>query len=149
MSDDTRPDAFIQWKGTDACLDLYCTCGGQFHFDGYFAYELTCGRCGQTYELPNTFRLNPVEPSRRMKLVFDEQEVIGPGEFEILWPHPEFTGAEPGELIEVYDEVEHCARSAYVTFLGAAPKGNGTMALLLRNTGHGPGGQVMPSSGGE
>ena len=55
-SDKERPDAFIQWKGTDACLDVYCTCGEQFHFDGYFAYELTCGRCGQTYELPNTLR---------------------------------------------------------------------------------------------
>ena len=56
MSDKERPDAFIQWKNTDSCIDLYCTCGEQFHFDGYFAYELTCGRCGQTYELPNTLR---------------------------------------------------------------------------------------------
>ena len=104
MSDDSRPDAFIQWKGTDACLDLYCTCGEQFHFDGYFAYELTCGNCGQTYELPNTFRLNPVEPSRGLTLVFDDREVIKEGVFEIPWPRPGFTAVKSGDIIEVHDE---------------------------------------------
>lgn len=51
---------FVQWKGTDACLDLYCACGQNLHFDGYFASELTCGRCMQTYELPYMLPLKPV-----------------------------------------------------------------------------------------
>ena len=139
VSDDTRPDAFIQWKGTDACLDLYCTCGEQFHFDGYFAYELTCGHCGQTYELPNTFRLNPVEPSRGLTLVFDDRGVIEDGEFEIPWPRPEFDAVKSGGIFEVHDDPKDGgSRSAYVDFLGASPNGDGTMTLKVRNRGNGP-----------
>ena len=86
MSDDVRPEVFLQWKGTDACLDLYCTCGKQFHFDGYFADELTCGNCGQTWELPHMLQPEAIEPSRGFKIVFDGCEVIGDGEFGIPWP---------------------------------------------------------------
>ena len=139
MSSDTRPDAFIPWKGTDACLDLYCTCGEQFHLDGYFAYELTCGHCGQTYELPNTFRLNPVEPSRGLTLVFDDREVIKEGVFEIPWPRPEFAAVKSGEIIEVHDEPGGGgSRSAYADFLGVTANGNGTMTLTVRNRGGRP-----------
>ena len=132
---DNRPDAFIQWKGTDACIDLYCTCGEQFHFDGYFAYELTCGQCGQTYELPNMLRVHPVDPSRGLKLVFDETEIIRDGEFGIPWPRAEFDAVKPGEIFEIYDEVDCSTRSAYVTFIRAEPIAGGTMKLIVRNKG--------------
>jgi hypothetical protein len=142
MTDKDRPDAFIQWKGTDACLDLYCTCGEQFHFDGYFAYELTCGYCGQAYELPNTVRIHPVEPSRQLKLVFDgdwegapKDGYIRDGEFDIPWPQPSFGAAKPGETFEVYDEVFGGTRSAYVKFIRATPTEGGTMILTVQNTG--------------
>lgn len=52
-----RPSAFIQWKGTSACLDLHCACGQDLHFDGEFAYELTCGVCGRAWELPTVLVL--------------------------------------------------------------------------------------------
>ena len=134
MSDKERPDAFIQWKGTDACIDVYCTCGEQFHFDGYFAYELTCGACGQTYELPNTLRVHPVEPSRGLHLVFDDREVIQPGEFDVPWPRAEFGAVESGGgIFEIHDEIEGGSRVAYVDFLGAASNGDGTMTLRVRN----------------
>lgn len=45
--------AFIQWKGTDVCLDFYCECGEVGHFDGYFAYELKCPTCGVIWEMPH------------------------------------------------------------------------------------------------
>jgi hypothetical protein len=138
VSDAERPDAFIQWKGTDACLDLYCTCGAQFHFDGYFAYELTCGNCGQTYALPNTLRIYPVVPSRPLMIIFDEVEVIRDGEFEIPWRGPEFTGAVPGDTIEVYDTVAHSQRGAYVKLVKAVQAGDGTTTLLVANTGTTP-----------
>lgn len=134
MSDDTRPDAFIQWKGTDACLDVYCGCGGQFHFDGYFAYELTCGRCGQTYELPNTLRIHPVEPSRGLSLVFDGVKVITGGEFAIPWPRGEFSAVEIGGTFEVRDEHQR----AYVTLVKAEAAGNEAMTLTVRNQGARP-----------
>ena len=41
---------FIQWKGTDVCLDFNCPCGRSGHFDGYFAYFLRCA-CGVVYEM--------------------------------------------------------------------------------------------------
>ena len=142
MSDKERPDAFIQWKGTSACLDLYCTCGEQFHFDGMFAYELTCGRCGQTYEMPNTLRIYPVEPSRGMKLIFDgdwegypEDGYIKDGEFEVPWPRPVFDAVKPGETFEIHNEVFHSTVSAYVKLVRATPVEGGTMILTVQNTG--------------
>ena len=49
----TESDArmFIQWKGTDVCLDFSCVCGAQGHFDGDFAYGLRCFACGAVYEM--------------------------------------------------------------------------------------------------
>jgi hypothetical protein len=52
----TTPDGsdaqmFIQWKNTAVCLDFYCPCGAQGHFDGDFAYYLRCPSCGTVYRL--------------------------------------------------------------------------------------------------
>lgn len=27
------PTGFIQWKGTDVCMDVYCKCGYHSHID--------------------------------------------------------------------------------------------------------------------
>ena len=57
------PWVFLQWKGTDACLDFHCLCGnenessGVGHFDGYGAYYLKCMRCLRVYELPTDLKL--------------------------------------------------------------------------------------------
>jgi len=50
--DETEPSVFIQWKGTDVCMDFYCDCGAQGHFDGDFAYAVKCQHCGQAWEMP-------------------------------------------------------------------------------------------------
>ena len=42
---------FIQWKGTDICMDFYCECGVHNHYDGYFAYYIECSGCKQIYKL--------------------------------------------------------------------------------------------------
>jgi hypothetical protein len=42
---------FIQWKGTNVCLDFWCECGTDGHYDGDFAYHLKCPACGQVYEM--------------------------------------------------------------------------------------------------
>lgn len=47
-----EPNAFVQYKGTDICLDFTCTCGEVGHFDGYFAYVLKC-RCGLMWQMPS------------------------------------------------------------------------------------------------
>jgi len=54
----TEATAFIQWKGTEACLDWGCPCRPEeewytAHFDGFFADVLRCPHCGRVYTLPS------------------------------------------------------------------------------------------------
>ena len=51
------PHAFVQWKGTDVCMDFHCDCGAHCHFDGMFAYAVKCQHCGAEWEMP--FNLFP------------------------------------------------------------------------------------------
>ncbi len=44
------PYGFIQWKGTDVCMDLHCVCGFHGHVDGDFFYFYKC-QCGRVYEV--------------------------------------------------------------------------------------------------
>ena len=44
------PHGWIQWKGTNVCIDIYCSCGGSSHFDGDFMYYIECPHCGKIYE---------------------------------------------------------------------------------------------------
>lgn len=48
---DSDADTFIQWKGTEVCLDLNCPCGKHSHFDTDFAYEIRCPGCQRVYML--------------------------------------------------------------------------------------------------
>lgn len=45
------PHGWIQFKGTDLCIDIHCKCGAMTHFDGGFCYFIKCVVCGQVYEL--------------------------------------------------------------------------------------------------
>lgn len=42
---------WIQFKGTNICLDVHCKCGELSHIDGDFVYFLQCPSCGLIYEL--------------------------------------------------------------------------------------------------
>ena len=44
-----EPHGWIQWKGTDVCMDLWCKCGAQSHVDGDFFYTFKCSACGTVY----------------------------------------------------------------------------------------------------
>lgn len=46
------PYTFLQWKGTDICMDFHCECGADCHFDGFFAYCVKCPHCGAIWEMP-------------------------------------------------------------------------------------------------
>lgn len=48
---------FIQWKGTDVCLDFWCECGGAGHVDGMFVHSVRCPGCGKAWTLPHTIAL--------------------------------------------------------------------------------------------
>jgi hypothetical protein len=62
--DENEPEApkgWIQWKGTDVCIDLTCKCGEGFHFDGDFMYHIKCPYCGQVYECGAWIKLFPLD----------------------------------------------------------------------------------------
>jgi hypothetical protein len=50
---------WIQWKGTNACIDLYCPCGLQDHMDLDFLYYVKCTGCGQVYSVSPDIKLIP------------------------------------------------------------------------------------------
>lgn len=44
-----EPHGWIQWKGTEVCMDLHCSCGEMSHVDGDFMYHVKCPTCGKVY----------------------------------------------------------------------------------------------------
>jgi hypothetical protein len=44
-------EMFIQWKGTDVCIDFRCKCGASYHYDGDFMYAVHCQACGRFYKM--------------------------------------------------------------------------------------------------
>ena len=58
MSD---PHGWIQWKGTEVCMDVHCTCGELTHIDADFCYQVKCCACGQLYQVDPNVRLKPVD----------------------------------------------------------------------------------------
>lgn len=53
---------FIQWKGTDLCMDWFCEVGHQNHWDGDFAYKISCDSCLREYYPESSVRLSLTEP---------------------------------------------------------------------------------------
>lgn len=44
-----KPRGWIQWKGTDVCMDLHCKCGAHCHIDAWFVYGWRCPHCKTVY----------------------------------------------------------------------------------------------------
>lgn len=69
MSDERRPElenpfegepfGWIQWKGTNVCMDIHCPNCGLGHIDAEFAYYIRCS-CGQIYAVSGFVKLIPV-----------------------------------------------------------------------------------------
>ena len=58
-----EPYAWIQWKGTDVCMDIHCVCGQSSHLDCDFAYEIQCPHCQRFYAPNGHVRLEPLTAS--------------------------------------------------------------------------------------
>lgn len=52
---------WIQWKGTDVCIDLHCICGTHGHVDGDFMYSVKCKDCGRKYAVGQNIKLIPLD----------------------------------------------------------------------------------------
>ena len=59
---DDGPHGWVQWKGTEACVDLHCACGAHGHFDGMFMYRVRCKDCGRRYVVGQVVKLIEVTP---------------------------------------------------------------------------------------
>lgn len=44
-----QPHGWVQWKGTEVCMDVYCECGHHSHVDAAFTYHIKCPKCGIVY----------------------------------------------------------------------------------------------------
>lgn len=44
------PYGWIQWQGTQVCMDILCACGKLSHVDAEFCFHVKCPACGTTYE---------------------------------------------------------------------------------------------------
>jgi hypothetical protein len=60
---DTRsgPHSWIQWKGTNVCMDVYCSCGQMSHVDAEFAYHIRCPHCGRLWAMCANVRMVEVK----------------------------------------------------------------------------------------
>lgn len=56
-----NPHGWIQWKGTNACMDIYCKCGAHSHVDADFVYNVKCPACGQVYQCSGYIELIALE----------------------------------------------------------------------------------------
>lgn len=67
-----KPHGWVQWKGTNACIDIHCECGVLGHIDGEFVYSVKCPNCGRLYFLNGHIQLIEFEedPDENAK-VFD------------------------------------------------------------------------------
>lgn len=78
MSESEQAAVFVQYKGTDICLDFHCICESEYpgsdfgHYDGYHAYALQCGRCGRIYEMPTNLTPKLVESTQYEPILIQE-----------------------------------------------------------------------------
>jgi hypothetical protein len=51
---------WIQWKGTDVCMDIKCRCGHAGHVDTDFFYYYRCPSCGTVFAIGQVVKLIPL-----------------------------------------------------------------------------------------
>lgn len=68
------PHAWIQWKGTDVCMDVHCVCGKRSHVDGSFAYGVKCPHCDKLYYCNGHIELIMVEENNLPTIVAEKQK---------------------------------------------------------------------------
>jgi hypothetical protein len=77
-----KPHGWIQWKGTDVCMDVRCICGARGHIDAEFFYHYKCLACGKTYAVGMNVPLIELTPEQT-KFVEDGNGFITDPEVEL------------------------------------------------------------------
>lgn len=55
-----KTTAFMQWQGTDICVDIHCKCDHNSHFDGYSFNYFKC-KCGRKYEVSRELNMTELK----------------------------------------------------------------------------------------
>ncbi len=71
---------WIQWKGTDVCMDIHCTCGAHHHHDGDFFYHFECPDCKRVFAVGQNVKLIELNPEQAAHAKASEcfQEISSP-----------------------------------------------------------------------
>jgi hypothetical protein len=73
-----QPHGWIQWKGTDVCVDLRCACGIASgndpigHYDGYDMYAVQCTTCGRVYRVMQNIGLVEATTDEQRQYLLDQ-----------------------------------------------------------------------------
>jgi hypothetical protein len=67
-----KPHGWIQWKGTEACMDIHCKCGYMAHLDAQFAYHVKCGNCGTVYMCNGHIELIELENEPENTIILED-----------------------------------------------------------------------------
>lgn len=65
---ENQPHGWVQWKGTNVCIDIHCVCGESSHFDGSFMYVIQCPSCNRKYFTNGHVQLIEIEDEGNMSL---------------------------------------------------------------------------------
>jgi len=71
-----QPHGWIQWKGTDVCMDIYCKCGHHSHIDIDFAYFVKCPKCKRVYMCNGHIELIEIEEEPENCVVTPEVDIV-------------------------------------------------------------------------
>ncbi len=74
--DHPAPHGWIQWKGTDVCIDINCECGALLHHDGDFMYFVRCPKCQTVYECDGHIKLHKVMAEELSLVVAECCEIV-------------------------------------------------------------------------
>lgn len=69
-----QPSGWIQWKGTEVCMDVHCKCGYHSHIDAEFAYFVKCPKCKTVYMCNGHIELIEVEEEPCNRVITPELE---------------------------------------------------------------------------
>lgn len=67
----SEAEMFIQWKGTNLCMDFTCPCGATGHIDADFVHYVRCPKCGSTFQMGTQVIARRAEPGDIGRSVVD------------------------------------------------------------------------------
>lgn len=73
-----EPHGWVQWKGTDVCMDFHCRCGYFGHVDGMFAYFIECPECHTVYMSNAHIEMVPLTAQETAYVQKDERPIVKP-----------------------------------------------------------------------